>query len=125
MWIYGILMDYAAALPGSLILAVVLVLIVLILTYSGHITSNMTITALDFKNFTTSNTSGTITIGNYTEILAGDTYEYNLTTPINVSPGDITVKLVYLNDSIVDTTGSMSVEIYGYNVSASGNYITE
>ena len=98
----------------------------LILTYSGHITSNMTITALDFKNFTTSNTSGTITIlGNYTGILAGDTYEYNLTTPINVSPGDITVKLVYLNDNIVDTTGSMSVEIYGYNVSASGNYITE
>ena len=86
----------------------------------------MTITALDFKNFTTSNTSGTITIlGNYTGTLAGNTYEYNLTTPINVSPGDITVKLVYLNDNIVDTTGSMSVEIYGYNVSASGNYITE
>jgi len=98
----------------------------LILTYSGHITSNTTITALDFKNFTTSNTSGTITIlGNYTGILAGNTYEYNLTTPINVSPGDITVKLVYLNDSIVDKTGPISVEIYGYNVSASGNYITE
>ena len=31
MWIYGILMDYAAALPGSLIFAVILVLIVLIL----------------------------------------------------------------------------------------------
>ena len=98
----------------------------LILTYSGHITSNTTITALDFKNFTTSNTSGTITIlGNYTGILAGNTYEYNLTTPINVSPGDIAVKLVYFNDSTVDKIGPISVEIYGYNVSASGNYITE
>ena len=86
----------------------------------------MTITALDFKNFTTNGTGGRITISdNYIGTLHANTYEYNLTTPINVSPGDITVKLVYLNDSIVDTTGSMSVEIYGYNVSASGNYITE
>ena len=58
----------------------------LILTYSGHITSNMTITALDFKNFTTNGTGGRITISdNYIGTLHANTYEYNLTTPFNVS----------------------------------------
>jgi hypothetical protein len=96
------------------------------ITYQGNINSSMIITSLDFKNFTTNGTGGRITISdNYIGTLHANTYEYNLTTPFNVSSGNMIVKLVYSNDSKVTITGLMSVEIYGFNISASGNYIRE
>ncbi len=98
------------------------------ITYSGNIISNLTITTLRFENFSTTGNNGSITISgvaDYNGTLVGGIYTYNLTSPLNVTPGKIIIKLVYNPDSNLDKTGTMNVEICGYAISASGTYITE
>ena len=97
------------------------------ITYSGNVTSSFYITSLEFENFSTSATKGMITISgaaNYSGYILGGVYTYNLSSSLHTSTGNLTIKLVYDNDSQLTTNG-VAVEVYGYNISTLGNYITE
>lgn len=97
------------------------------ITYSGNVTSSFYITSLEFENFSTSATNGMITISgaaNYSGYMPGGVYTYNLSSSLYTSTGNLTIKLVYDNDSQLTTNG-VAVEVYGYNISTLGNYITE
>jgi hypothetical protein len=95
------------------------------ITYSGNITSNISIVSMQFENYTT-DVDGVLTIsginGNYS---TGENYSYNFTPPVYVSAGYVMLKLVYSNVHSFAITGQMEVIIAGYNISASGNYIAE
>jgi len=96
--------------------------------YSGNVTSNFYIASLDFKNFTTTTSYAMITIsgaanGSYT--MDKGLYTYNLSQSLPTSAGNLTIKLVYDNDSYFSISGHKVVEVYGYNISRAGNYITE
>ena len=98
------------------------------IVYSGNVTSNFYIASLEFENFSTSATNGMIIIsgaasGSYP--LDSGLYTYNMSQSLPTSAGNLTIKLVYDNDSKVSTDGRMTVEVYGYNISTLGNYITE
>jgi len=98
------------------------------ITYSGNVTSSFYITSLEFKNFSTPAREGSITLSGaaiYSGYMTGGVYTYNLSLSLHISTGNLTIKLVYDNDSVISTNGRMAVELYGYNISKSGNYITE
>jgi hypothetical protein len=98
------------------------------ITYSGNVNSKFYITSLEFKNFSTAAYNGEITIGTsryYDDYMAEGSYTANFLPPIYTAPGSLTIKLVYDNDSHVTISGRMVVEVYGYSISTSGNYITE
>jgi hypothetical protein len=98
------------------------------LVYSGNVTSNLYIASLDFKNFNTTTSYAMITIsgaanGSYT--MDKGLYIYNLSQSLPTSADNLTIKLVYDNDSQFSISGHKVVELYGCNISTSGNYITE